>query len=998
MKPIRYLLGLVAGCMLFSACSDDLGYSTEVEVQEGIPVTATLSYANGTAKVVTKADAEDYVGDLYLLQFNAAGQHEGDFYFSADAGTLNTSNQTIEFKTTTGKKHFFAVANVVSKNFISDDPNKDLKSLLEAEDWKKTTGTDLDNWLQYTAAMAGQNVEWAPTDLLMSGRFDKNEDTKLNYTKDCYGLCTVNLGGNITTVNLEAGKIWLQRVVASVTFNISWGGKTTDFKPTSYSIYNLPQRAYLFDDKIENDGPFFSQADGIFFTGKEEGEKITTNSFQFYMLENQQAQLDATDATRATHAFNTSFSGTYVIIRGQYWGAGSNPFQGNDSQDAYADVTYRIPLGYVEGVSPAKDFSVFRNYKYVYNVTINGVDDIIVEAYEENKETYGPDGHVVFTEGEPIEVDAHYTNRILLEIKPGQELVYGEGVGEKKLYCSVKTPMTGREVSVMIQEGGQWVKNPDADIDWVYFVEKSIADAWWASGLGPNFEDKKAGNTTADRVAEIMTIYELAQKLEDTTSDYYTNGVDLYAYVDEYLYDSNKADYAEYINYQAGTVNQKMRSMKIALQSSSEAQLSTVSSAKYTINQRPIITYYDMNKGNNAWGIESINENLPDWYYTTTDLYEKSWKSGIPYGSHPTISGGYSQTDGYKNMVNSINTWGRGKGASAWKSLETENLAGEKSTTNAQVWAACMSRNRDENGDGRITDNEIRWYLPAINQYQHFWIGTDAIPDDATLYPAVFREATVNQANPEKGAPMFTLLASGGHRMQADESYGLFMNTPTRHNQNHIRCARNIHGSTYDPIVTVSDATPPAGGNGKQRIKITVDVLTNSSLREQQAAGMLAAHNEHEPANRLSTAFEVMSNNDDLVRLSTTERFINETKKINIDRVNPCAIYNTGTENGWRPPNQRELILMFTSASSKLTNDKLLYSQTFSSLWNYKLWVVHEQRIEPSSSGTVSGAYIPTSYRDGYVYVGGGSNNLELTGEQAPDGYKGAYVRCVRDL
>ena len=34
-----------------------------------------------------------------------------------------------------------------------------------------------------------------------------------------------------------------------------------------------------------------------------------------------------------------------------------------------------------------------------------------------------------------------------------------------------------------------------------------------------------------------------------------------------------------------------------------------------------------------------------------------------------------------------------------------------------------MSRNRDTNDDGKISDNELKWYVPARNQCIALWLG-----------------------------------------------------------------------------------------------------------------------------------------------------------------------------------------------------------------------------------------------------------------------------------
>lgn len=48
---------------------------------------------------------------------------------------------------------------------------------------------------------------------------------------------------------------------------------------------------------------------------------------------------------------------------------------------------------------------------------------------------------------------------------------------------------------------------------------------------------------------------------------------------------------------------------------------------------------------------------------------------------------------------------------------------------------ACLTRNRDFNGDGTITDDELRWYTPARDQMLGLWIGEPALPAKAALYP-----------------------------------------------------------------------------------------------------------------------------------------------------------------------------------------------------------------------------------------------------------------------
>ena len=45
-----------------------------------------------------------------------------------------------------------------------------------------------------------------------------------------------------------------------------------------------------------------------------------------------------------------------------------------------------------------------------------------------------------------------------------------------------------------------------------------------------------------------------------------------------------------------------------------------------------------------------------------------------------------------------------------------------------------MSRNRDENGDGKIDADEVKWYLATVDQYKGLWIGEEQLPTGAKLF------------------------------------------------------------------------------------------------------------------------------------------------------------------------------------------------------------------------------------------------------------------------
>ena len=53
---------------------------------------------------------------------------------------------------------------------------------------------------------------------------------------------------------------------------------------------------------------------------------------------------------------------------------------GDTPTERFGRVTYRIYLGYTAENDPANDYDIERNVHYTYNVTIKGMNDLVVEA------------------------------------------------------------------------------------------------------------------------------------------------------------------------------------------------------------------------------------------------------------------------------------------------------------------------------------------------------------------------------------------------------------------------------------------------------------------------------------------------------------------------------------------------------------------------------------------------------------------------------------------
>ena len=94
-----------------------------------------------------------------------------------------------------------------------------------------------------------------------------------------------------------------------------------------------------------------------------------------------------------------------------------------------------------------------------------------------------------------------------------------------------------------------------------------------------------------------------------------------------------------------------------------------------------------------------------------------------------------------------------------------------------------MSRNRDENGDSKISKDEMKWYLPAIYQYMDIWMGTFGLPNGFALY--------------QKNGDYDHFYASNKKYILWAEEGSSFGNDndkyePGRHYGRSIRCIRNL--------------------------------------------------------------------------------------------------------------------------------------------------------------------------------------------------------------
>lgn len=407
----------------------------------------------------------------------------------------------------------------------------------------------------------------------------------------------------------------------------------------------------------------------------------------------------------------------------------------------------------------------------------------------------------------------------------------------------------------------------------------------------------------------------------------------------------------------------------------------------YSVTQRSISTFYttnyiypETNKLVKAFGTEIIDEE---------ELYNIRFDNNA-YNQLPIEERSSTDWDAWTSAYN-INNWQN------W--YDNMKYVEGKQPLYATVAKACMSRNRDLDGSGQINDNEIRWYLAAVDQYRALVFGQNALDQDAYLInraglediDAEFKRRGGNWGDGDEYEGhkyrgkyhYFTSSAGDGITFWPEE--GMTNNPITKRggiswysDAQLVRCIRTLESNGQgignpERFYTYNDYTFELGG-----IKAT----------RNYTEAPLEVHNEIEPANNLYSGFVVArqdlldSNNNnspyfDLIDVTRGEDFCRNYASHDNVRYTDEANYS------WRTPNQKELALM-VSKMYELRNERYATRTKFSGNDEEGgYWKWHSVAYGFWSDMQHSGS-------------GGGRINVGL-GYVDGDGKPQLRIRCVRD-
>lgn len=638
------------------------------------------------------------------------------------------------------------------------------------------------------------------------------------------------------------------------------------------------------------------------------------------------------------------------------------------------------------------DFNVERNTVYNYTVTINGVNDIVVEATRDSEDfRHGAEGVVTDATEQRLDVDAHYSSfNIQLTDDERRNLAY-EIVAP---YSNTKYTLTvdkDHSIDDVLTEDGNrkfynWIRIKPTTGENVLAAYKTSADdePWYLDDL-----KDVAGHPG----------------IGTSTSKWYT------VFIDEYTYDGEP--WQNYVNKDDRTVLFLIQDYAV-----SEDKDSKYSVGKYYVRQKSIQTYYNTTMGVNetALGVEHINESYGKrlqwtwgrnassatslsnsngrwnvWTYLTrrhdnnnnfdTDnnwtTAGRTWNDIIRYcngnGTYSATAREYMQIDPvYKTVpllqyTATLNRYVYNDPANddldatyTTRGQDPNNTTINNSVSAYfEIIAACMNRNRDLNGDGLITGDELRWYLPAEGKYERIVLGRnslvtplfstsageglwcnsadDNIPDNNWGYTGAIGSGNENQVQ---------YVSSNGYKFFPEEGASFNRNLGVHWDGDNamrvpwnIRCVRNLAVTTPTDVIADRNTEPVEKAYRYDNATRTFDMgrYDSKSIRPRITSFMEVHPITELNNNRIAWKFQVSEN--------YTSRVIpnNSSMENELNANRPCGDYHEDGDGGatWRAPNQRELMMMINEGL--LASGRNYYSCTKEGFGNKTRFAIANQ-------------------------------------------------------
>lgn len=943
MKKVMKLAYLLMGvALLLSSCSEDI-FPGGSESNED--VTISLAYSDVSPRDIvvnsraTEAE-ERHLDNLYIYIFDGNGNLKGyKGIEGADNLNQSTSNTTkaeiTDIKTRSGESYIYAVANIntglypVETSDGTVETNKLPINLIEDKARAGEYDFTLDQLKALTFNRNNPNTIQIPSAFLMSGAVQKGKLVNITTAG------TIENGGN---------DIRLSRIVSKVKFTIkekTGDGVKRSFKLANYDIMNIAMNGTLIGSidgntkkKISNNTDV-SNIVGLTL-GVNDVDKTGAEYFEAYLPENLQDAKDTVKVQEMRENDNKSnpkvFTnapefGTYVVLKGKY------EETTKDGSTQTADVTYYVHLG--DCSVNYNDYNVERNCKYTYNITVAGVDKIIVEAKKEGNEQPGAEGVVLKygNTGKNLTLDSHYEYMVMRFNKADIKKLKDSNLGYYyQVYALGKKtePINVKDAANPTTQEHQKQLN-GVDTSWIEFAITGRGKSKSSYGSENDGRgtpcDYPGKSKTMDIETFLKLLYDKAYDKADDNS-FWTNG----EYIDATCFVSE--NYYSYLNWDKYVNNVDKRAFYVANNVwVSEDTRSVYAEAQYGLTQHNIQTFYDRSQAGNvtAYGCETIN-----------DEEKSDGDSEFNLKDQVEGSNGNDDWDGRANMKKDI--FSKGKPVKTW-----DNLNNKEDDHYYSLRIACMRRNRDLNGDGKISENEMRWYAPATQQYAGLWIGEQILSKESKLFKKSTTE--LDPAHDSKNRMVYYSSTKDAESFLSEEGMatGNYNSATSNYRPKYVRCIRNLQSGNIG-----FDQKPDKYYSYDSSTKtVTLNKVDQDALNITGEQGELNDHTEREEGNKPAQKFTIAASkwNTNYKDKGTT---IEPTaENVYTGKYQCYGHYGENKDTHWRVPNQRELCIMTMVAPDDVRNTAC--RTQFSNMNFRQSWTYNISNIVTMSLSGVSG-------------------------------------------
>lgn len=742
---------------------------------------------------------------------------------------------------------------------------------------------------------------------------------------------------------------------------------------------------------------------------------------------------------------NAPEDATYLVIKGEVV-MDVNVSSEAKNQQLAAEVTYYVHLGDFK-TSP-DNYDVNRNTFYTYTITIKGVNSIEVEVSTSNpdggtaspgdviEKESGATGQVYVAKESIYTFDAHYGQRVFCF-----DAAY---IDPETVTWYVKTPFGKEGIPDKVAD----TEIPSGmDYKWVHFLVNRQASSREYQYAGKTYtldEYPYSHNNMAypgDSSEELMDVVQFTkymkeqkraldagrandfrkefdedwmawyngQNPDEEVSDpagnpdgvWFRDRIYVTVFVDEFFYESDPISGETRQDLWKEFVNQPNRLMHVLCDNSKSLDReSSATGSVITIRQRSIQTVYDTNKPElmSAWGCETVDENAESflWFFETGETMSTGPSSYPSLGNNSI----------YNGLFNTARLWGSVEG-NTWNDVRWDDYLDYDRPNDytpeggyniiflkddkAVFRYSAMMRNRDNNGNGIIDPDELRWYTASIGQLEFLYFGELGLNADAKLYPSQYSSepqgSKFDTGHPYSGADKWrchvissTITSSKPQILWAEEGLSI-----SEYRQDigwgqsapySVKCVRNLGFKTDTPDAFMTDDDdhrptniidvygPEAGDNtatSDTQYKFNISNLNDKSIRSFKTSIELEPSDENNEISRLYKGFE------------TGELLTSATYGYD-DLYTLLTSGGSHCPSGYRMPNIREAAVMYLlcdNTSWWVDSNKKIMTSSYYSLGYYG--------NQKNSSTKKSWNMNP---------VGNGNINLD----------NGSYyIRCVRD-